>query len=48
MLNLHPAKHSPTMPNNRKTTMKKIKGKEGVHPGSRKGESEQKERRQQV
>lgn len=27
-----------TMPNNRKTTLKKIKGNSEVHPGSRKGE----------
>jgi hypothetical protein len=27
-----------TMPNNRRSTLKKIKGKETVHPGSRKGE----------
>lgn len=27
------------MPNNRKTTKKAIKGKEGIHPGSRKGVS---------
>lgn len=34
----------PTMPNNRKSTLKKISGRDGVHPGSRKGTSNQGER----
>jgi hypothetical protein len=30
--------HPAIMPNNRKLTLKKVTGKDGVHPGSRKGE----------
>ena len=35
--NRHDGEDNHIMPNNRKITKKTIKGKEGLHPGSRKG-----------
>lgn len=33
----HPLLNTTTMPNNKKSTLKMIKGKDSIHPGSRKG-----------